>query len=300
MKKLLILILFLLSLGLSLTQAQDIPKPSDYVEDLAGVLSLGEKAALSQQIKTIQDETNAQIGLLLVTTTWGRDISEYTIATGQAWGVGNKADNNGLMIVVATDDRAWFAATGYGLEGVLPDLLVHRIGETYFPPNFRQGLYANGLSQFLHEVSGVIKNDPETMARWENPSLEFKVKDKTRIIVLVIATLILGGLFFLPSKHEIKFSQRLGFAGFIVFHFLFLAGSFLFALGFFIFFLLFCFYIIFPLSMIITGSKKGGGSGWSSGSSWSSGSGFSSSSSSSSFGGFGGGSFGGGGGGGRW
>jgi len=67
--------------------------------------------------------------------------------------VGKKGQNNGLVVLIAVDDKKWSIQVGYGLEGTLPDLVAKNIGEARFPTNFRAGKYYQGVDEMIDDVS---------------------------------------------------------------------------------------------------------------------------------------------------
>ncbi len=148
MKK--ILFVFILYLQAALVLAQDFPEkpnPPRAVNDFAGVLSPGEEQALEQKLRNYTDTTSTGFVVVLLNSYNGYDAGEYTIELGNRWAIGQKGKNNGLLITVAVQDRKYSIATGYGLEGAIPDVITRRVGEQYFKPNFRANNYYEGLDQ---------------------------------------------------------------------------------------------------------------------------------------------------------
>jgi len=139
--------LFLLFSGLAVSGQQfpEKPNPPRLVNDFTEVLSDSEKSALEQKLVNYYDSTSTQIAIVLIHSLDGYPIDDYAIRLGEKWGVGEKEKNNGVMILAAIDDRKIFIATGYGLEGALPDALVKRIVENDIKPAFREEAYYTGL-----------------------------------------------------------------------------------------------------------------------------------------------------------
>jgi len=155
-------ILKTLSLGLmslfffgSVTLAFDVPKHDGFVTDLANVLSDAQEATLEQMIQSTEDKMTAEIAVLTIQTTNGVDISQYATEVGHTWGVGKADRDNGVMIVIAINDREFFIATGYGAEGILPDIRAKDIGDRNFPDNFRAGDYFSGIKGALNDIDGL-------------------------------------------------------------------------------------------------------------------------------------------------
>ena len=105
------------------------PVPQKLVVDYTGTLAPDQQAALESKLVTFDDSTSIQLSVVIIETTGDRDISDYAVALGRAWGIGNKEFNNGILLLVAKNDRKIWIATGYGLEGALPDITTKSIIE---------------------------------------------------------------------------------------------------------------------------------------------------------------------------
>lgn len=123
------------------------PDPPRLVNDFAGVLSESEIAALEAKLVAYDDSTSTQIAVVILKTLDGYPIEDYAFSLGDSWGIGRKQKNNGVLILIAFEDRDIFIATGYGMEGVMPDGLVKRIIENDIKPNFKAGQYYQGLDE---------------------------------------------------------------------------------------------------------------------------------------------------------
>lgn len=132
------------------------------VIDQANVLSAADNQQLSDQLRTIHNAGRAQIGLVLVKSTQGEPIFDYAGRVFTAWKLGDAKRDNGLLIVVATQDRKIQILTGYGLEGIIPDVIASRIIREQITPQFKTGQYAAGLSAGIDRIDLILKEDPET------------------------------------------------------------------------------------------------------------------------------------------
>ena len=164
MKKTLILLFCLVA---TLVQAQDFPEkpnPPRLVNDFAGALNGTEINALEQKLKTYNDTTSSQITIVIVKTTQPRPASDYAFELGRRWGVGQKDKDNGLVLLWATDDRKLYIATGYGLEGAIPDAIAKRIISDVIIPEFKQKMYYRGLNRGIDMIikyaTGEYKAEP--------------------------------------------------------------------------------------------------------------------------------------------
>ncbi len=137
----------------------NLPAPNGAVNDFAGVLSPAQTAELNAISQEIRENSSVEIATVIVNSTEGMPPSDYAIAIGNKWGVGRKGEFNGVVILVAVDDRKWFIATAKGIEGQLPDLLTNRIAQDSFPQNFRKGDYAAGIKQALLGMKEYLATD---------------------------------------------------------------------------------------------------------------------------------------------
>ena len=123
------------------------PDPPRLVNDYTQTLSKEELNALEQKLVAYNDSTSTQIAIVMIASLGGYPIDDYSFQLAERWGIGQKGKNNGVLLFIAKDDRRVFIATGYGMEGVMPDGLVKRIIETDIKPSFRGGDYFGGLDR---------------------------------------------------------------------------------------------------------------------------------------------------------
>ena len=139
-------------------QLPDLNRP---VIDPAQLLSPQETAQLEQKILQLHQQAKAQIGIVMVPSTGQQDIFSYSLNIAEDWGLGSAKYDNGLLIVVAKNDRKIQILTGYGLEGVLPDIIANRIIRDQITPQFKLEQYGQGLMQGLNEIERILNLDPE-------------------------------------------------------------------------------------------------------------------------------------------
>ncbi|NOY37197.1 MAG: TPM domain-containing protein [Chlorobi bacterium] len=148
------LFLFII-LGLSpVSLAQDFPSrpdPPRLVNDFTGFLKPDESSRLEQKLEQFARETSTQIAIVVVKSLNGYDKSDYAFRLAEDWGIGQKGKNNGILILVkpktGNEKGEIFIATGYGLEGAVPDAVAKRIVEVDILPAFRNGAYYEGLDK---------------------------------------------------------------------------------------------------------------------------------------------------------
>ena len=114
--------------------ASDFPRPQGKVNDFAGLLTPEDREALEAQLASLERDTSAEVAVVTVQSLGGRALEEYATALFTEWGIGKQGKDNGVLVLVAVDDRAMRIEVGYGLEGVLPDGLAGAvIRETFLP-----------------------------------------------------------------------------------------------------------------------------------------------------------------------
>lgn len=137
------------------------PAQERLVNDFADVLSRQEENQLERYLLGFEDTTSIQVTIVTVKSLCGDDAAHFAFTIGEEWGVGNKEFNNGLVLLVkpkyGSDRGKAFIATGYGMEGVLPDAIAKRIVEQEMIPSFKQEDYFGGIAkaaQVVVEITG--------------------------------------------------------------------------------------------------------------------------------------------------
>ena len=125
--------------------AFEIPPNDGFVTDAAGILSPEEEQRLESLLSAYQAETTNEIAVVIVETTEGEPLMETAVEIGRLWGVGTKENDNGIILLIAYADREMFLATGYGLEGAVPDIVAKGIFDREVTPRFRDGEFAAGI-----------------------------------------------------------------------------------------------------------------------------------------------------------
>lgn len=147
--RLLTLIVSLLLTVTTLAQVPSRPEPQRLVNDFAGVLTEGTRESLERRLTAFDDSTSNQIVVVTVSDLGGLEIADFAQQLGESWGVGSKGTNNGIVILVKpkTEESKGnaFIATGYGLEGVLPDITCRHIVTDKMIPCFKVDDYTGGI-----------------------------------------------------------------------------------------------------------------------------------------------------------
>ncbi len=153
--------LCLLAVWLLPVRAEELPDPTAdfYVNDYAGIFTEQQRTELLEAARALDRETTAQLVVLTVKTTGGQEISEYALEVGRNWGIGSKDKDNGVLLVLATEDRTVYVSVGYGLEGALPDSKVGRLLDQYAMPSYRENNFADGTSRMFWALNNEIRTE---------------------------------------------------------------------------------------------------------------------------------------------
>lgn len=166
------------------------PNPFRYVNDYTNTLSENDKNYLENKLINFSRETSSQIAVVMVKTTGEYAISDYAFTLGDNWGIGRKQLNNGVLLLVAKEDRKVFIATGQGLEGALPDAFLSQIIRRVILPNFRQEQYASGINGALDYIIAASKGEYDAAAEQNDEGFEQYIPF---LMVLVFVLFVLFG-----------------------------------------------------------------------------------------------------------
>lgn len=152
----------LLMLAFIAVASAEVPVPAltAPVMDQTNTLTAQQIATLEQTLRAFHDRKGSQISVLIVPTTQPEAIEQYSIRVVDNWKLGRKDIDDGVLLLVAKEDRAVRIEVGYGLEGALPDVIASRIVSQVIVPRFRQGDFAGGISEGVDRIIAVIEGEP--------------------------------------------------------------------------------------------------------------------------------------------
>lgn len=153
---------FFLSLLLVLpVWAQDlaVPKLDNWVVDTTNTFNAAQKSALADRLETFEKTNGSQIFVLVVPTTGQEDIAQYTRRVYDQWQVGRKNIDDGVLLVVAKDDRRLRIEVGYGLEGAITDLQAGRIIREFISPDFKRNEYVAGVNRGVDKIMALAEGE---------------------------------------------------------------------------------------------------------------------------------------------
>jgi len=190
-------------------RAQDIPVPvlKQHVTDQTGTLDATQIAELESGLVALEQRKGSQVAVLIIPTTGGQAIETYSLAVAEKNKLGRNKTDDGLLLLIAKDDRKARIEVGYGLEGAVTDALASRIIREYLTPKFRQGDFFGGIKDSLLAITKLIDGEvlPEPMTVDDG-------KSQPDFIFAGIVGFFIGaiaGVFtFIPA-----FLRRLGAAG---------------------------------------------------------------------------------------
>lgn len=137
-----------------------LPALTERVTDLTATLSAEDRAGLTASLTALEKDKGAQIAIVLLPTTQPESIEQFGIRLAEAWKIGRKGVDDGVIVIVAKDDRKMRIEVGYGLEGAIPDAIAKRIVAEQMAPRFREGDFAGGLRATVATLDKVIRGEP--------------------------------------------------------------------------------------------------------------------------------------------
>ncbi len=172
-----------------------VPPLSGRVVDQTGTLRSDDVASLTQTLKNFEVRKGSQIAVLIVPTTDGEAIEQFSLRVAEAWKIGRKRVDDGALLVIAKDDRHLRIEVGYGIEGALTDATTKRIIDEDITPKFKAGDFAGGISAGVERMIKVIDGEKlpaPAPPQWHGPN-PLDYIDPFNPFVLVL--LFFGGAF---------------------------------------------------------------------------------------------------------
>jgi uncharacterized protein len=169
------------------TAIPDKPSPPRLVVDMANMLSGNEEDKLETKLEGFARTTSTQITVVTITDLQGYDVSDYAVKLFNKWGVGQKGKNNGVLLLVARNDRKAWITTGTGLQGVLTDAKTSRIFRNELRPAFKNGNYYIGIDKTADAIIAVTKDEYKA----DNKSGAGSADGPGGIIILIIIFIVL-------------------------------------------------------------------------------------------------------------
>jgi uncharacterized protein len=172
-----------------------VPALSGRVVDQTGTLAAGDIAALTQTLKDLETRKGSQIAMLIVPTTDGEAIEQFSLRVAEAWKIGRKKIDDGALLVIAKNDRRLRIEVGYGLEGALTDATTKRIIDEVITPKFKTGDFGGGVAAGVDRMVRIIDGEklPEPEPPHWQDSQSFNPEDLFNPF-LIVPAIFFGGL----------------------------------------------------------------------------------------------------------
>ena len=204
-----VFLLLVFSLGQSVLAVQ-YPKLDSFVTDHANVISPEHRSAIESVAKRIEQNTTAEIAVVTVSSLEGIDIDTYAVELFEKAGIGKRDVANGLLMLVAPNERRFRIEVGYGLEGAITDAAAMKIGNNVLVPHFKNNEFGTGIYDAVVVVAAHIEGNEEIISKYRS----VYVTGKSSYGLSSIVFLIIMILFVLASA---GFSRRSGIGFFPVF-----------------------------------------------------------------------------------
>lgn len=176
-----------------------------YVDDYINVFTSDQIVTLDKDIRSFID--TAQISIVAINTFGEISPSDYAVRLGRKWGVGGQS-NNGLLIIVAIKDRHIEVATGYGLEGDLPDIKVVELQQEFAIPLFKQGKYYEGVEALLRAYINQLSPSAKSLRQKEQEAQKLKDEENWRKLgnftLILFGSACIGFLIYIPFYRKRK------------------------------------------------------------------------------------------------
>jgi uncharacterized protein len=165
----LILVLLVLPVAAQAVIAVSYPDYQGYVNDFAGLVSAEGRDKLETQLAQLDKDTTAQIAVVTIKSLEGSTVEDYAVSLFEKWKIGQKGKDNGVLLLVAKDDRKLKIEVGYGLEPIITDSRAGRIRDNDLLPNFKQDKYEDGITSAVNSLEVLIREGTPPAPLEENP-----------------------------------------------------------------------------------------------------------------------------------
>jgi uncharacterized protein len=175
---------------------ETIPPFKSHVTDLTATLSAHEAQHLAQQLIAFEKAKGSQVAVLIVSTTHPETIEQYSIRVAEAWELGRKGIDDGVLLLIAKKDRTLRIEVGYGLEGVLPDATTKRIIEETIVPQFKAGKFTDGIEAGIQAILSLITGEslPQPSSKRGSNSFSTLNALSDNFIPILVGLIVIGRL----------------------------------------------------------------------------------------------------------
>lgn len=178
--------------------AEPVPALTGRVVDTAGMIEATWKSRMESELKKLEEETGAQVAVLTVRTLSGEPIESYALKVAEAWKLGQAREDNGVLFVIAKDDRGLRIEVGRGLEGAIPDAYAKRILDDHVVPYFKRGEFSEGIHAGLEWIERLVRKESPGQLMRDRPAKResyFQLwSTATFFFIIFIAAILRGAL----------------------------------------------------------------------------------------------------------
>ena len=197
---LLLIAAFLFLIAFPTEAAEIFPKPTGAVNDFAGLIPAQYKSRLESLAGELLEKTGTTVVVATVETIGDNTPSDYANRLYQAWGIGKKGEDKGVLIFLAAKERQVRIETGYGVEGIIPDGLAGEILDRYAIPYFKQNDYGRGFYETMAAVSLVVAKDAGVTLTGAAPSERRPVASERKLGIFQLVLLLAVAFFLLGTR----------------------------------------------------------------------------------------------------
>ena len=173
--------------------ALSFPSPQGYVSDFAGLLPTSSRATLEADLAQLEKDTSAQVAVVTITSLEGDTIEDYAVNLFEAWGIGQKSQDNGVLFIIAPAEHKVRIEVGYGLESIITDGRSGRILDTEVLPSFKAGDYETGILNGTAAIEGYIRGGTPPRPLEDNPVRSLLGNFTTLLVWVGLITVYLMG-----------------------------------------------------------------------------------------------------------
>ena len=168
--KLSIILVFLLIIPSTL--AINFPVLNDFITDQANIIDPEYEQQITALAKQIEQTTTVEIAIVTVQSLEGMSKEGYSATLFEKYEIGKKDVDNGLLVLVAMDEREYRVDVGYGLEGLIPDASKVTLGTRILEPNFKEDEFGKGIFEMLVAVQGILNGEEEVLSKYQSSYLQ--------------------------------------------------------------------------------------------------------------------------------
>ena len=181
-----------LALNTCVARALEVPPLRARVNDLAGMMGEHAAAQLEHRLSQFETQTKHQVAVLTIPSLNGDSLEDFSIRVAEAWKIGNKGTDDGVILIIARDDRKIRIEVGYGLEGVLPDAVANRIIQEVIVPQFRNQDFTGGIELGTSAIIQAVEGDQSLT----KPSILDRApkSSPSAILTLLVATVLFSSV----------------------------------------------------------------------------------------------------------